>query len=184
MNMVGAKTAIIVALMALAHGAPALADFWMEVIEEPQGGGSWTVGLGLPSDSAYDFVSTRITTGEPYGGQAFLSFTMDGWNELGIYNDPVAKTAAAAGPFADNLGFTLHFSGAFSDPVHFDVAGFAGNRFLGAMHGYWPGWGVTTCVLEITPGDWDGDVGQIPAPGAALLGAIGLGLIVVVKRKL
>lgn len=172
-------------LLIFAGALPASADFSMEVISEPKGGGSWIVGLGLPSDISYDLVGTRITTGEPYGEPAFLDFKVGGWSE--ILNDPVRVIAAASGPYNDNVGFTLHFSGDFADPVHFDVVAYSGETLLGCMHGYWPGDGPAAAVLVISPGDWDpGGPGvfQIPAPGAVLLGAIGLGLIVVVKRKL
>ena len=179
MNMVGAKIAIIVALMALAHWAPALADFTMVVTSEPNGGGSWIVDLGLPSGISYDLVTTRITTGEPYGDPAFPDFNLEGRSE--VFNDPEAREAAARGSFFDNLEFILHFSGAFEDPVHFDVAAFAGDTLLGAMHGFWTGPGPLA-VLLISDSDWDGVM--IPAPAAALLGVIGPGLIVVVKRKL
>jgi hypothetical protein len=177
----GPGVLLVAGLLALGGTLPVRAEFTMVVTSEPKGGGSWVVGLGLPSDIPYDLVTTRITTGEHYGDQAFLDFNLDRWSE--VYNDPAAKEAAARGAFFDDLEFILHFSGDFEDPVHFDVAAFSGNTLLGAMHGHWTGPGPAAALL-ISDSDWNGLVGMIPAPAAVLLGVVGLGLIAVLKRKL
>jgi hypothetical protein len=162
----------------------ARADFSMAVIEEPQGGGSWSIGLGLLSSAPIDLVGTRITYGEHYGERAFLDFTREGWSEY--FNDPDQKMAAAWGTFYEDLGFTLHFSGDFADPVHMDVVAFSGETLLGCMHGYWPGDSASCCAFQIGPADWDPDrdVFQVPSPAAAPLGVAGLVFVGLARRRL
>jgi hypothetical protein len=162
---------------------PASAELYVEQTGPLIPGGSWQAPFSFFStDLAVDQIAAQITFGDPFSDpEAIYDFSAAGWSQ--DTND--GFFASASGPGAQFMVLWLDFSGDATAPVEFDVAAFSGATFLGSYHASYSGSGFG--FVSMTLGDWDGTpspVRSTPAPGAALLGVIGLGMIGCVKLRL
>ena len=108
-----------------------------------------------------------------------------GWAE--VYNtDPVLSVA---GPSRDDLSFWVHAEGSFFGPGDFDVVLFDGDTITAGANFYTSLLAGVPCFWNVGETNWNpsreevGSPAPIPAPVAAVLGAMGLGLVGWIKRR-
>jgi hypothetical protein len=188
---------VLVCLIALAP-LPARADLWMAPEGSPEYGNSmsqyWNITL-----PAFDAMAFRVISGDPFEGTG-ISGLPSGWSHA-VNNDGTLVFASTTGQ-ETNLNFTLTWTGAV---VAFDEAIFpiSSETSVGEMNiapaiswayngGQAPagsGWvnysGFDWYYKASTWAPTRTGVGEaVPAPGAVVLGMMGLGLVGWMKRKL
>ncbi len=187
---------------------PATADMslapsvsWVEQYDNSTPLGSWAAPMRLNpaflSDSI-DLIAWRITPphDETFATTAFTDFEIagiggtGGWGLAGM--DESQRIAVAAGTSTwDALSFMLHFNGdmpTVNGEVEIDVAVFSNGVNIANAHGDLIVNGSSAFSSPyfsfVGAGSWPVGLGDlpmsmsVPAPGALLLGAMGLGLIV------
>lgn len=166
-------------------GSTARADFFFEQTGDVVREGSWAAPIAFFSTtSSIDSLAARITTGsDPFSPQAITDFSVGGWSQTS--NQGMIATATGSG--TGMLGFTLHFSGSFTEPLQFDVAAFSNGEYIGSLHGVWSGNGH---FVALSDGTWQPDTSifgsggvHAPSPSSLLLGMIGMGLIGMVRFR-
>lgn len=175
--------------MMLFGASAALAGF--QAIGDPQEGGSWYQGFkedGWYSGVHWNFdtmVIEMVSAGDRFENNAQRSAISGfsggaGWSMI-YANDAVYPTiAVAAGGDAPGLFYTtVQFEGPTSNPLMFNVFIFSDSVFGGGTLCTWSGsaWSFVQSNEAPMLSEF------IPAPGAALLGVIGIGLVGRVKRR-
>jgi hypothetical protein len=148
--------------------------------------------------ASIDLIAWQITTPQTFATEPFTDFTVvgtgttSGWALAGMDED--RTIAVAAGPdTSDILSFMLHFDGAMpmeSGAIEVDVAVFSNGGMIATAHGsvVVGGGAYSSPYFDFGLGDWTPELGDLPmasapAPGALLLGAMGLGLVGVIARR-
>ncbi|MEW6200326.1 MAG: hypothetical protein AB1601_16875 [Planctomycetota bacterium] len=189
-------------IVGIAAAAASIALGDVVPVGDPLGGGSWTQQFyengywGSPAKQySYDFLAIKIVSGGPFEDPALSGFT-GGYNWDLRYQDTVPKpTVAGAGgnPIYGNMYHTIKFFGDAPGQgvLVYDYACFAGSTLLGTQRIYYRP-ANTAGLTNIGGNWWAGDSTWephrndfiVPAPAAAMLGVIGLGLVGWVKRRL
>ena len=187
--MSGRLTAVIALVLLAASAHRASGEFWVEQTGEMVDGGSWAVPLSLLNLPGVDFIAVRVTEGDVFSDPAFTDFTLGGWSQTGISGDHLLA-AAEGPPIGSPFSFSLHFAGVAptaDNAVMIDIAAFSGGTLVGSAHGAWTASHLffTTGAFTFADGDWDGDTSNlgVPAPGAGLLGIVGLAALSFVRRR-
>jgi len=146
----------------------------------PVEGNSWSQRFAESGVGLFDLVAVRMTSaGDTFESATHVNFSVLGWATI-YENDPLIPTlATAAGPAITYLEWDINFAGAKSDPLVFDFVAFNGTTLLESAIASWSGssWTFTTGCWNPTRAD------VIPAPGAVLLGSLGVGLVGWLRRR-
>ena len=162
--------------LAFAMAGPASAN--ITPIGDPVEANSWFLNVSASGIGAYDLIAAKIATaGDTFESPAFTNISNAGWAM--VVDSPTL--ASMAGPSVTSLSWSVNFTKDLSDPVTWDWAVFSGNTLTYTSRFVWDG---TTLNATGNSGIWNptrADV--IPAPGAILLGSLGVSLVGWLKRR-
>lgn len=154
-------------------------------VGDPAGGGSWEQRFLEMSEVPVDLLGVRmVSVGDTFKSPAYYDFSDTSWS---VALDG-AVIASAWGSDLDTLEWTLHFEGSVDEPLVFDYYAFVDGELVSSARCSWAEGAAAALMWYVDPdgadpsGADDDFYTPIPAPGAALLGAIGLMCLRWVRR--
>jgi len=156
----------------------------LTTVGDPIEGNSWTQRFEEKGVGLFDLVAVQmVSAGDTFESTTHNNFSVGGWSIL-YENDDDFPTLASASTVTNpvsSMQWDIHFAGNKSDPLAFNFVAFNGDTLLESAYAAWTGSG-----WNITAGSWNplrSDVVPIPAPGAILLGGIGVTLVGWLRRR-
>ena len=156
----------------LLGGSAAVAD--IVPLGDPFEGYSWGQGFEISDSTSFDLMAVQMTSEDAFESSTFQNFTDDDWATTYEVGGAAPSLAVAEGPSEASLGTDIIFTGDLTDALEFDFVLFSEENLTESVHLSWTGdeWTVTEGTWAPTRGELTPPV--TPAPGAALLGVIGL----------
>jgi len=154
-------------------------------VGDPVQTNSWEQRFNEAGAGTFDLLAVQIATRDTtLASPAQKDFSDEQW----ILDMDEPTVASAVGPATDDMEWNVHFTGECTDSVVLDYVCFDGEEIVNAARGEWDGseWSVTN-YPDGEGAVWQPDrsaVVHCPVPGAVLLGALGLGLVARVTRRL
>jgi hypothetical protein len=153
-------------------------------VGDPIEGDSWNQGFNESGIGNFDLVAVRMSAGGPFQSPTHRNLG-SGWSLLYEDSLPTPSLASASGPGVTSLTWSIHFAGLKTSSLTFDYVAFNGSTIANAAHAVWgPNWSITNYGTNPSPYWNPSRPDVIPAPGAALLGLIGLGVVARIRRCL
>jgi hypothetical protein len=170
----------------------------IEALGDPIPGGSWFQDLHITSNAAFTGLGVGLTdsNGDLYFGlvnspEPAMDFANGsaGWAQTVFVPSvsPVGLLAESAGPATTELVWRTHFADPTSEPFTMAVFATVDNGIL--FDSATATWDGSSWSYNSAPGmSWQqfqqiAGEGHVPAPSAALLGMMGLGLVGLVSRR-
>jgi hypothetical protein len=147
---------------------------------DPLLGGSWAQAF-LWGGGPFDLIAVQMVSEDFFESLTHRSFSAPDWSTVYEVGSGSAVTlGTAVGPSVSQMISEIYFAGPQDDPLEFDFVQFSGARLVASGRMAWSGtdWSVSA-------GSWTPERGDLvtPVPGAAVLGAIGLGLFGWMRRR-
>jgi hypothetical protein len=170
----------------LENPAPPALQPLVAVGDPQEGADSWEQRFRGRGSGGFDLLAVQMASADAF-------FTTPAHNDFGqptwgLELDGLLM-ASASGDSLTRLGWDIHFSGDTSGPLVFDYVTFSGNEIVNAARAAWSDGGWTITAFPRGEGAYwlparEDVMVLIPAPGAALLGLIGLATIARICRRL
>jgi hypothetical protein len=164
------KTAFMVMVALMAAG---LAFAGITPVGQPFETGSWAQSFRENGVTFDKMVVEMVSTGDSFEGPVFSGFTTSGWT--GYPSSGTPTVGWASGTATTDMTFNILFAGNQSDPLEFCFWAFNGDQLVDSASAVWPQGALYWNDWIITP--TDRECPTVPAPGALLLGSMGMGIV-------
>jgi hypothetical protein len=178
----------------LLSATTAVADFVAIAGASDPGEGSWAQRFRLDDIDPiggfnnFDLVAVHASEGRSFTHPTHRLFSPNTWNTTYEVGDPIIQATAQAPALTSvtSLEWDIAFAGDPNHPLSFNIVAFYDEApVYGAYTMHWSGSGWSDPIGAEWPVNYEDVVPPpVPTPGAAFLGALGLGLVGWVKRRL